>query len=45
VILAHLSETNNTPEKALNEVGLALCDCKTRLSVASQHTPGELISL
>jgi phosphoribosyl 1,2-cyclic phosphodiesterase len=45
VILAHLSETNNTPEKALSEVGLALSGCRTRLSVASQQAPGDLIFL
>ncbi len=36
VILAHLSETNNTPQKALNEVGQALTDCDVNLSVACQ---------
>jgi phosphoribosyl 1,2-cyclic phosphodiesterase len=40
VILAHLSETNNTPEKALNEVGLALHQAKTKLSVAEQNRCG-----
>jgi phosphoribosyl 1,2-cyclic phosphodiesterase len=37
VILAHLSETNNTPEKALSEVGLALQHAKTKLYVAEQN--------
>jgi phosphoribosyl 1,2-cyclic phosphodiesterase len=36
VILAHLSETNNTPEKALSEVGLALQQSRTKLFVAEQ---------
>jgi len=36
VVLAHLSETNNTPEKALSTVGNALNNCKTRLDVATQ---------
>jgi phosphoribosyl 1,2-cyclic phosphodiesterase len=40
VILAHLSETNNTPEKALSEVGLALNETKTKLSVAEQNRCG-----
>ena len=38
VILAHLSETNNTPEKALAEVGLCLNGCKTTLTAALQDT-------
>jgi phosphoribosyl 1,2-cyclic phosphodiesterase len=37
VILAHLSETNNTPEKALNEVGQALQQARTKLFVATQN--------
>ncbi len=37
VILAHLSETNNTPEKALNEVGLAIQHTRTKLFVAEQN--------
>jgi phosphoribosyl 1,2-cyclic phosphodiesterase len=36
VILAHLSEENNTPQKALSEVGLALNGCNAGLSVATQ---------
>ena len=36
VVLAHLSETNNTPEKALNEVGLALQQARTKLLAAQQ---------
>ncbi len=36
VILAHLSETNNTPEKALSEVGLALEYARTKLVAARQ---------
>jgi phosphoribosyl 1,2-cyclic phosphodiesterase len=40
VILAHLSETNNTPEKALSEVGLALHEAKTKLLVAEQSRCG-----
>lgn len=45
VILAHLSETNNTPQKALSEVGRALTDSRIRLEVALQHECGALIQL
>jgi phosphoribosyl 1,2-cyclic phosphodiesterase len=45
VILAHISETNNTPEKALSAVGEALSGNQIELSVASQHVAGEIISL
>ncbi len=45
VILAHISETNNESEKALSVVGGAVSGNHTKLSVASQHTAGELISL
>ncbi|RZB30458.1 MAG: hypothetical protein SRB1_02738 [Desulfobacteraceae bacterium Eth-SRB1] len=43
VILAHMSETNNTPEKALNVVGRAITHSRTRITVASQDVSGELI--
>jgi phosphoribosyl 1,2-cyclic phosphodiesterase len=45
VILGHLSETNNTPEKALAHVGSALSGCKARLNVAVQDKCGEMIHL
>ena len=46
VILAHLSETNNTPEMALREVGQAVStDDGFTLDVALQHVCGDLISL
>lgn len=45
VILAHISETNNKPEKALSVVGEALSHNRTGLSVAFQHVAGEMISL
>jgi len=45
VILAHLSETNNTPRKALSVVGEALSHSKTRLSVARQDTCGEMLKI
>jgi phosphoribosyl 1,2-cyclic phosphodiesterase len=45
VMLAHLSETNNTPQKAVNEVGRALTRCKARLYVATQDKCGVLLHL
>lgn len=36
VVLAHLSETNNTAQKAVDEVRRALTRCTPRLDVASQ---------
>jgi len=43
VILAHLSEINNTPEKALSVAGQALDNIDTKLSVASQYESGGLV--
>jgi phosphoribosyl 1,2-cyclic phosphodiesterase len=45
VMLAHLSEINNTPQKAAHEVGQALTRCKARLSIASQNECGSLLCL
>jgi len=45
VILAHLSETNNTPQKALSEVGRAITDCQAQLDVATQDKCGALLRL
>ena len=45
VIFAHLSETNNTPQKVLAEVSKALTLCKPRLTVASQNRCGEIVYL
>jgi len=45
VILAHLSTTNNTPQKALSEVGLAITDCHAQLDVATQDECGALLRL
>ncbi|MDY6793582.1 MAG: MBL fold metallo-hydrolase [Thermodesulfobacteriota bacterium] len=45
VVLAHLSEINNTPEKALSTVGSALNNCKTRLDVATQDKCTKLLYL
>ncbi|MCU0604284.1 MAG: MBL fold metallo-hydrolase, partial [Desulfobacterales bacterium] len=36
VVLAHLSETNNTPEKALADVSAPLAGTPVRLEAASQ---------
>jgi phosphoribosyl 1,2-cyclic phosphodiesterase len=45
VVLAHLSETNNTPEKALQAVGLALDDCDAQLHVATQDVCAEILQI
>lgn len=45
VVLAHLSETNNTPASALNAVSQALGSCRARLTVARQNAPAPLIRL
>jgi len=45
VILAHLSETNNTPRKALHEVGPALANSRTQLHVATQNAVSDMLSL
>ena len=45
VMLAHLSETNNTPQKAVHEVGQALTRCRARLHIASQNECGVLLRL
>jgi phosphoribosyl 1,2-cyclic phosphodiesterase len=45
VILAHLSDTNNTPQKAFDEASKALIHCKARLTVADQHTSGPILYL
>ena len=45
VILAHLSETNNAPQKVLAEVSKALTRCKPRLTIAGQDRCGEVIYL
>ena len=45
VVLAHLSQENNTWEKALDTVGRALPEAAGRLSVAPRCTPGEWIEL
>ncbi|MBC2714212.1 MAG: MBL fold metallo-hydrolase [Desulfobacteraceae bacterium] len=45
VILAHLSETNNTPEKALRVVTEHLPDTQLNVSVAAQSYAGPIIHL
>jgi phosphoribosyl 1,2-cyclic phosphodiesterase len=45
VILAHLSETNNNPQKVLAEISSAFSHHKPRLTVASQHHSSEIIYL
>jgi len=45
VILAHLSETNNTPQKALSEVGRAMSHCNAKLDVATQDKCGALLRI
>ncbi len=45
VILAHLSETNNTPEKALAEVCRAINPHHTQLTVSTQDICSQLVLL
>ncbi|MBW2367334.1 MAG: MBL fold metallo-hydrolase [Deltaproteobacteria bacterium] len=45
VVLAHLSETNNTHQIAYDSVFPALTRCRPQISVASQDRSGALISL
>ena len=45
VILAHLSQENNTRERALSTVGMALPDAAATLSVAPRCTPGEWVGI
>ena len=44
-MLAHLSETNNTPQKAVKEVARALTRCTARIDVAIQDKCGALFRL
>jgi phosphoribosyl 1,2-cyclic phosphodiesterase len=45
IILAHLSETNNTPQKAVSAVAKALRNCPAQLTVATQDRCGEIFFL
>jgi phosphoribosyl 1,2-cyclic phosphodiesterase len=43
VVLAHLSETNNTPEKAICAAGQSVNQSHARLSVALQEVSGDIL--
>jgi phosphoribosyl 1,2-cyclic phosphodiesterase len=43
VILSHISEINNTPERALSVVGQAMTSCSPKLDAAGQYEAGNLI--
>jgi phosphoribosyl 1,2-cyclic phosphodiesterase len=45
VVLAHLSETNNLPEKALRVSMAALASSRTRVTLSSQGVPTPMIDL
>jgi phosphoribosyl 1,2-cyclic phosphodiesterase len=45
VVLAHLSETNNTPDKALAEIAPLLAGTSIRFGAASQSSPSSLMTL
>lgn len=45
VVLAHLSETNNTPQKAYDTVSPALTRCRPTLSVAVQGVSSEIFTV
>ncbi len=45
VILAHMSETNNTPEKALNEIAPVFNESSTQVSVACQDEAGRILKI
>jgi phosphoribosyl 1,2-cyclic phosphodiesterase len=45
VVLAHLSETNNTPDKALAEMAALFPGTPVRFDAASQNAPSPLLSL
>ena len=45
IVLAHLSETNNTADKALAEVSSAESLANTRIVVADQHQPGPILRI
>ena len=45
VMLAHLSQTNNTPQKALSEVSRAITRCNAQLDVAAQDACGARLRL
>ena len=45
VILAHLSETNNTPDKALEEMQKESIDKKVEIVIATQYEPSKIIEV
>jgi phosphoribosyl 1,2-cyclic phosphodiesterase len=45
VVLAHLSETNNRPEKALAEMAALFSGASVRIDAASQTVPSALLTL
>ena len=45
VILAHLSETNNTPEKALEEMKKERIDKRVEIIIATQYEPSNIIEV
>ena len=45
VILAHLSETNNTPEKALEEMQKEKINQKVEIIIATQYEPSKIIEV
>jgi phosphoribosyl 1,2-cyclic phosphodiesterase len=45
VVLAHLSETNNTPARAAAEVSRVLSGTRTRLTVAAQNVCSPLVTI
>ncbi len=45
VVVAHMSATNNHPDRALSVVGEALGSHSARLSLAHQHAAGDIITL
>jgi len=45
VILAHISETNNDPNRVTSVVGEAVSHSPTQLSIAHQHVAGDMINI
>ena len=45
VILSHISETNNTPQKAISVVGQAITCCRPNLDFAGQYYSGALLQI
>lgn len=45
VILGHLSEQNNTPQKVLTEIGPAMGPCRAEILVADQNVPTPLFQM